>query len=68
MTVDEAKRLQKNILDARNALNQAIRVGKDAGVYSELEIRQISRERIGELVDTYEVVDIRCFVDPTKLD
>lgn len=68
MTVDEAKAHQKAIMDARSALNQAIRAGKDSGVYSELEIIQITRHAIGESSDHYDVVDVRCFVDPTKLE
>lgn len=67
MTVDEAKALQKKIMDARTALNDAIFEGKQVGVYTELEIRQIEISRLGDHRVTYDMIDARCFVDPTKL-
>ena len=68
MTVDEAKAHQKAIMDARTALNDAIFAGSQVGIYSELEIRQIETQRIGEHIKCYEMLDVRCSIDPTKLD
>lgn len=68
MTVEEAKAHQKAIIDLRNKLNEAIRIGHDAGVHSELEIHQVRRETIGRDTETYETLSVRCFVNPLKLD
>lgn len=68
MTVEEAKAHQKAIIDLRNKLNEAIRIGHDAGVHSELEIHQITREQIGQDKEHYETLSVHCFINPTKLE
>lgn len=67
ITVEEAKELRNDIVNARNTLNRAIRVARDAGVFTDLEIRQITLETIGNITSCYYTVDAFCTVDPSKL-
>lgn len=61
--VEKAIALQAAVNEARDALNRAVSDANRGGVYTELELYQVSHPD-GTYIMT---VTSRCFVDPTQL-